>query len=164
MKVDRSRLVDAMNRPLTQSLFLEVSYNDFAVYSLKDEDCEWNGKEYPSLKRLYLETMDVTEYEFATKYLLGWRHWQRICANKMLLEYVEEWRMELEVKLRSEGVRQLRDAAKAGHVMSAKWLAERGWDTRPAGRPSKDEMVKEKAIQQRITDEFAEDIQRMQKH
>ena len=63
--IDKSRLVDGQGKPLTQSLFLEIGYTDFSVYTLKDQDYEYNDKVYPSLKRLYLEMEDPTEYEFA---------------------------------------------------------------------------------------------------
>ena len=51
----------------TQGLFLELSYADLrnAVYTLKDFDYEFKGKTYISIKRLYLEIGDPTEYEFA---------------------------------------------------------------------------------------------------
>ena len=56
MKIDKATLRDTKGRPLTQSLFLELGYNtQYAVYTLKDEDYNYEGKLYPSLKRLYLE-------------------------------------------------------------------------------------------------------------
>ena len=56
-------------RPITQSLFLEIGYTEHAVYTLKDDDYEYNGKVYPSLKKAYLELEDTTEYDFANQYL-----------------------------------------------------------------------------------------------
>jgi predicted transcriptional regulator len=43
-----------------------------------------------------------------------------------------------------------------------KWLSDRGWEKRGAGRPSKQEKLKEERMQQRIEDEFSADIKRMQ--
>lgn len=87
---DRSRFRDRTGKYITQSLFLENGYNtELAVYTLTDEDKEYKGKVYPSLRRLFLECMDPTEYVFATTYLWGWEHWQRICANKMMAEFIE---------------------------------------------------------------------------
>src|SRR5574337_457896 len=98
MIADKSKMVDTNGIPLTQSLFLEMGYNtDYAMYTLKDRNHEYKGVLYPSLKALYLEESDPTEYLFADKYLLGYQHWKRICRNKMLLPYVEEWREELEI-------------------------------------------------------------------
>lgn len=162
-KVDKARLKDKMGRPLTQGLFLEIGYNtDFAVYSLEDDDREYKGNLYPSLKRLYLQAEDVVEYEFARKYLLGWKHWQRLNANKVLSNHFQEWREELELSMRSEAVRSIIDlAVEQGNFNASKWLADRGWDKRAPGRPSKDELRKDKAIADRISSEFSEDFERL---
>ena len=54
----------------TAALFWDMMYQkDTAKYVVSDEDKEVNGVMYPSLKRLYLEMEDITEYEFANKYL-----------------------------------------------------------------------------------------------
>ncbi|MDB4302068.1 hypothetical protein N9924_00730 [bacterium] len=163
-EVDKSKLLDSMGRPLTQSLFLEIGYKfDFAVYSLKDSDHHYRGEVYPSLKRLYLAHEDPTEYDFATTYLLGWNHWKRLNDNKVLRKHFDEWREELELKLRSQAVRDIMDqcANEGGSFQAAKWLADRGWDKRAAGRPSKSEQDKESRIQERIDDEFKDDVVRM---
>lgn len=152
---------DAMGRPMTQSLFLEIGYVEAAVYSLKDQDHEYNGKYYPSLKRLYLETADPTEYEFATTFLLGWKHWLRLCENKAIRSHIDEWRVELEVKLRSKGVKAAMSQAMAGNYAAAKWMADKGWDVRGKGRPSKDEIEHEKKVQAKMTNEYEADVIRL---
>lgn len=159
--MDKSVLKDKMGRPLTQSLFLELGYNAYAVYTLQDQDHTYKGRVYPSLKRLYLECGDPTEYEFATTHLLGWKHWERICANKRILEEIVEWRAELEVKLRSEGVRNAIQHAQGGTFQAAKWLADRGWDKRAAGRPTKEEKERDDKFDEIAKDEFGEDIARL---
>jgi len=159
--IDKSKMLDSGGKPLTQSLFLEIGYTEYAIYTLKEEDCEYKGFTYPSLKRLYLETQDPTEYEFAKKHLLGWKHWKRLCENKLIRSYIDEWRDELEVCLRSKGVKDAIKAAELGGFQAAKWLADRGWDVKPAGRPSKAEIEKEKTIQLRVRDEFSADVVRL---
>lgn len=150
-----------MGKPITQSLFLELAYTENSMYTLKEHDYMYKGKLYPSLKRLFLETEDPTEYQFATKYLLGWRHWIRICENKQLKPHVAEWRDELEVKLRSQGVVLAIQNAKKGGYQASKWLADRGWDTKGAGRPSKADIDKEKKIQAAIDNEYGADVFRL---
>lgn len=157
----KADLVDNSGKPLTQSLFLEISYNDKAVYSLKEDHCEWEGKTYPSLKKLYLEMSDPTEYGFATKYLLGYKHWKRMCENKLLLKHIEEWREELEMKLRSQAVRSMLQSAEQGNYQSAKWFADRGWANKGAGRPSKAEIEREKKFQARVDNEYGSDVVRL---
>lgn len=157
----KEQMLDSTGRPITQSLFLELQYSPLAIYTLKDQDYEYKGKVYPSIKKLYLEAEDPTEYVFANKYLLGVSHWLRICDNKMFTPHVEQWRFELEMKLRAEGVRQMIIAAKKGSQSSAKWLVDRGWSSRGAGRPSKDELERERKIQENIRSEFEDDIRRL---
>ena len=156
-------MLDKMQRPLTQGLFLEIGYNAEAIYSLKDVDHFYEGKLYPSLKRLFLLTSDPTEYQFATRYLLGWQHWMRICDNKVLRKHIDEWRAELEVKLRSEAIYRTIQASEMGTYAATKWLADRGWDTRAAGRPSALEKEKHLKIEEKLQDEYGADIIRMVK-
>ncbi len=163
MEVDKTKLRDSRGRPLTQSLFLEVGYNtEFAVYTQKDEDYEYKGKVYPSLKRLYLEHEDPTEYDFACTYLLGWEQWQRICANKVFTKMVERWREELELKIRAQAVRDIMNtSATEKGFQASKWLADRGWDKRAAGRPSKEDVDRERNMQANIADEYANEVTRL---
>ncbi len=163
--MDKSKLIDTMGRPLTQSLFLEIGYNvQYAIFTLNDEDKEYEGRNYPSLKKLYLESEDPTEYKFAKKYLLGWKHWRRLNDNAILRTHFDEWREELEVAMRSEAINSIIDMTTSdqGNFQAAKWLADRGWDKRGAGRPSKAEIEREKRIEARIGDELGADIVRMQ--
>ena len=155
-------MVDSTGRPITQSLFLELGYTDSAIYTLKEDHYEYNGKMYPSMKKLYIECADPTEYEFANTYLLNWKHWIRITDNKAVRKYIDEWRDELEVKLRSEGVkRMIQSASLPGGTQAAKWLADKGWSTRGAGRPTKAEVERELAIQSKVSDEYSADIYRL---
>lgn len=158
--IDKSKLLDNSGRPLTQSLFLEIGYNEFAVFTLKDIDYTYKDQTYPSLKRLYLEMEDPTEYAFAQEYLLGWGHWIRLCENKQIRKHIDEWREELEYRLRAKAVREMIKAA-PNNFQAAKWLADRGWATRGAGRPSKAEIEGEKKTQARLNDEYGEDVIRL---
>lgn len=150
-----------MGKMRTQSLFLELGYNEEACFTLKDEDYTYENKVYPSLKRLYLESNDPTEYKFAVEHLLGWKHWQRMCENKIIRRHIDEWREELEVKLRCQAIGDAIALAKSGQFQAAKWVADRGWSTRAAGRPSKAEVEHEKKVQARINDEYGADVIRM---
>lgn len=151
----------------TQALFLELAYANpvNAIYTLKDEDYEYNGKTYKSIKRLYLDIADPTEYEFAQQCFSGWNHWQRICnKTKALAPYIEEWRAELEVKLRSKGVKNLIKEATStnkGAMQAAKWLADKGWADKRAGRPSNEQVDGEIKSQARIKAAVADDLERI---
>lgn len=159
--VEREQMLDSAGKPITQSLFLEVGYTDDAIYTLKEVDYTYNGKLYKSLKLLYMEMADPTEYEFANTYLLGWKHWMRICDNKILRKHIDEWREELEVKLRCEAARHVMSQARSGSFQAAKWVADKGWGVRGAGRPSKLEQEKHKRINDLVTEEYQNDVVRM---
>lgn len=164
MKIDKNRLRDSRGHPLTQGLFLEIGYDsETAVYTLKDEDHTHKGKVYPSLKRLYLECEDPTEYAFSKDYLLGWSHWKRLQENKAIRKHIDEWREELELKIRSQAVRDIINlsANEGAGFQAAKWLADRGWDKRAAGRPSKKEKEMENSFNARIEEEFNADFERL---
>lgn len=162
--IDKSKLVDSMGRPLTQSLFLEIGYSDYAVYTLKEQDYEYKGKVYPSLKALYLKEEDPTEYQFASRHLLGWQHWKRLCENKQVAKFIDEWREELELKIRSQAIRDMQNlcATESGNYSAAKFLADRGWEKRGAGRPSKNEKERHLRVEERLAEEFSADIKRLE--
>ncbi|MGL4584098.1 MAG: hypothetical protein ACRCVU_14095 [Flavobacterium sp.] len=162
--MDKSKL-KSNGMPLTQGLFLEIEYNkERAVYTLKDEDHELDGVIYPSLKRLYLELEDPSEYTFSNTYLLGWEHWQRICANKRLAKDVEQWRYELELKLRARAIQQIKALATTPKgFQAAKWLADKGWDVKPTGRPSKSDIERETKIAADLAADWTTDYSRINK-
>lgn len=162
MELDKELMKDSKQRPLTQGLFLELGYNTkFAMFTLKDEDFFYEGQFYPSLKKLYLGMEDPIEYEFATKYLLGWSHWERICNNKLMSPHIEEWRKELSLKLQYKGFREMIKKAETS-PMAAKWLADRGWEVKEAGRPSKAEKISASKVEEKFNSEFGADIIRLQ--
>lgn len=164
--IEKSQLIDTMGRPLTQSLFLEPSYDTrYAVFTFNDNDKIYNGATYISLKRLFMECEDPTEYQFAKKHLLGWNHWKRLNENKMLRVYFDEWREELEIMLRSDAIKAIIDmGAEGSNYQAMKFMADRGWDKRAAGRPSKSEKEREARILDAIGDELGADIVRMSDH
>lgn len=150
---------------ITQGLFLEHQYDTSrAIFTLKDEDYEFEGVIYPSLKRLFLDMEDLGEYDFACEVLLGWRHWQRICNNKLFSKLIDEWRKELEIKMRGRAIKTI--AKEAGSdsrsaLAAAKWMADRGWAKRQPGRPSTEDVQRETEIQAGIAADYKADVVRM---
>ena len=159
----KEQLKDNLGRPLTQSLFLEFGYNtQYAIFTLNDEDKIYQDKTYPSLKKMYLDIADPTEYQFAKQCLINWRHWVRLCENKLFKPYLEEWRTELEVQLRSEGILAVFDQAE-NNFQAARWLADKGWDKKAVGRPSKADKEREKSIRDRVGETLDAEVIRMEK-
>lgn len=163
-KIDKKRFKDEGGRWLTQSLFLEYQYNtEFAIYTLDEEDKEYKGKIYPSLKKLFIANEDVVEYQFAKTHLGSWEQWQRICNNKWCLKHIEEWREELEVAIASSGVQSILDLAQDGNFQAAKYAANREWTAKKRGRPSKAEVERRDKIDEKIKSEFEDDAARVEK-
>lgn len=162
-QVDKKKFLDNRGRPLTQSLFLEIGYNvDYAIYTLKDYDHEYNGVVYPSLKRLYLAHEDPVEYDFASTYLYSWEQWQRLCENKLVASHIEQWRTELQLKLSSQAVRDIiASTEEEGGFQARKYVAERAWNKGAVGRPKKDTSAIDKKIAERLDSEYADDVARV---
>ena len=166
MKIDKKQFKDVKGRYIVQGLFLEDSYNtDLSVYTFDGGDKLYKGSLYPSLKRLYLEQGDVTEYEFAKKYCYDWPHWERLCKNAVVGRHIATWREELYLSLRSEGIATLIDlAVNDKSYQAAKYLADEGWVKNKRGRPSNEEVEGEVARRAKIEKEFADDFQLLELH
>lgn len=150
---------DGSNRWLTAALFLETaSDKSTAMFTINDQDVVEGDKVYLSLKRVYLETLDPTEYRFATRYLGGWKHWLTLQRSSLLKPVIEDWRMELEVAIRSEQIAAIGEFAKGPKgFQAAKFLAEAGWRERKVGAPSKAEkegaLKRDAALESALSDD-----------
>ena len=135
------------NKWLTNALFLEtcvIGDRTNIRFTLQEEDVTVDGVTYPSLKRLYMEMEDPTEYLFAREYLGGWKHWKVLATAARLRDHVTEWREELEVLLRAKGIINVRSQAYNGNYNASKWLADKGWEPKQAakrGAPSTEEKM-----------------------
>jgi hypothetical protein len=146
-------------RWLTTALFFEYTqYPENMMFTTKSMDIVRHGKTLRSLKQLYLSEEDVTEYEFANKYLGGWAHWQALLGSRML-PFIEECREELGLKLRARGMKRIiHEAAEGRGTDAAKFLIDKGWVPKGRGRPSSAEKAKalaeDKALHQQLDDDF----------
>ncbi len=148
---------------LTQALFLEYSYIDpkYSIYTIHDEDKIHKGKTYYSLKKLYLQEEDITEYLFASKHLSGWQHWLRLQEKTTRLQpHIKEWREELQVLLRAKGMQKVLNSASTGNYHAAKFLVDKGWEGQ-RGRPSKDEVTRERKQQAAVDAAVLKDAERL---
>jgi DNA repair exonuclease SbcCD ATPase subunit len=139
------------NKLVTVGLFLEHTNdirNGFAIYTLKDQDHRIGDRFYLALKPKYLELEDITEYEFATTYFENWTHWERILNVPELRKHIDQWRKELELKIKAKALKRLmKEAAEGGKEATSinKFLVQRGYvDKDTKGRPSK-QAIKEEA-------------------
>lgn len=136
-------LKDSQGRFRTQSLFWEKRHPDYsAPFTLKKRP----HKGRISMYEKYMEIGDPTEYTQAITMLGSWDHWKRLAAQPWFLEYLNEWREELKVRMESDRFLEMKDLADnhAGTpqgISATKWLADRYGDTKKPkrGRPSKAE-------------------------
>jgi hypothetical protein len=137
-----SEFKDVVNRWLTAGLFYELNGKgtDFVRFTLGENDRVVGKVTLKAIKKLYMSCSDPTEYEFANKYLGGWAHWKELQECEGLKPYIAAWRDEFEIKIRAEAIKQIAVLAKSDKgYQAAKFLADCGWKTRPAGAPSKEE-------------------------
>jgi hypothetical protein len=172
--IDRSKLKGRLDRYLLKSLFYEYRFergpsdrgtgkqNDY-VYTLSDEDHE-NGT--PSLYKIYMAMEDITEYEFANYCFTGWEHWTTLCNCSWFKPYINRWRTELELKLKAQAIRRIRDEAEFGgknSYQANKWVVDRGWiEGDRKGRPTKQQIKEEAAARAAEINRIEEDLKRLE--
>lgn len=115
-------LIDSTGRKLTTGLFEELSDKDSSikpVFKLAD----W--------RRVYVTIADPTEYQSAMALIGNWEHWQALLTSNPFMAQLEQWRKEVEVKVRSEAMMEMVKQSKGSKgTMAAKWLAEAGFAQR----------------------------------
>lgn len=161
----------------TRSLFIETVGDDVLerdnvqpVFTLKDNniDREVGGvmSTYYSLKNVYFsyEHIPGFEYQFAKDVFNDWNHWVMVTeARHGISEIIASWRDELTVKLQAKAFSSLYKTALtegAKGTPAARFLADRGWEIK-RGRPSKDEVTRERKIAAGVDKEVQEDMQRL---
>ena len=166
---EHSTLKNKMGKMLTNNLFLErrLDATQDSPFTLKRDDHTGDdGRFYISMRKVYLEIADPTEYKFAMTVFGNWDHWVALQGNVVLLEHIDKWRKELHVKLTSEAVLKVEELSKgtgASALSAAKYIAERGWESK-RGRPSKLEVEKERKINAGIQADLDDHYETLTKH
>lgn len=172
VKYSFSDLKDDMGRYRTQSLFWELRFKDDSdkyspIFSLKDYDLEKEGTTYPSLKQIYMSYDHIPgfEYEFAMDVFNSWDHWNKLANDTVpnIKNTIKEWREELDIKLKAQAIKALIQTSRIDDSKgfnAAKYLADRGYAP-SRGRPSKEEVEREKKVQAGVSKELEEDMKRL---
>ena len=128
-----SQIKNSRNKPRTKSLFYELSYDDpsDSIFTLKEENIIAHERPLVSLHKLYMSLVpnDPTEYEFAMQVFGSWDCWTAICNSPPLKPYINKWRKEAEVKVKSQAIQSIAEEMKSGGRSSfsaAKLLVEKG--------------------------------------
>lgn len=169
-------LKDKMGRYRTQSLFWEYAFLNNGreednvldpLFTIKDQDIVRDGITYPSLKKIYMSYDHVPgfEYDFALDVFNSWDHWVKLADNSTadVKATIRSWREELEIKIKAKAIKAVMNASltdDAKGFNAAKYLADKGYaPTR--GRPSKEEVEREKRIQVGVSKELEADMERL---
>jgi hypothetical protein len=130
---------NSQNARLLAGLFYEQTLADKSavVYTLKDH--EHQG--YPSLYEKYMTVADPTEYRFATEWLDGYEHWEMLCNAAWFQPYLERWRKELALKIKSQALANIiieSNSKSANSYQASKFLVTEAFvEKSQKGRPSK---------------------------
>ncbi len=156
-------LTGEQGMPLTKAMFFETSLpasrTKYCSFTLKDVE----HKGYPSLKQIYMSFDDPTEYDFAIAAFGSFQHWKILQGCKWLQPYIEAWREEQEVRLRSEAIKQIAIHALGEKGYSAsKWIAEAQWKPKQIGGPTKKQIDAKNRVSNLIDKSVSSDLSRLQ--
>ena len=164
-------IVDYSRKP-TKALFYE--YRNTALeptYTVHFQDRRVGDKVYKSMRLVYINTCDPTEWTFVQQVCHGdWEYWNQLqkALNNYILkpkkDSVDRWRKEMEVKMRSDAVVAIyKDTQQAtpSSISSAKWLAEGRYKVKPTAAKAREEVVASSAQEKPANTDYDEDIKRM---
>ena len=159
-----------MAQPQTKGLFYETTLPEerpvFGTkWTLKEKDLVADGKTYISMKRVYLEMEDVTEYDFAMAALGSYKHWERLVESPIIRRHIDQWRKELNLKLKARAMKSIIKAATEDEKLSfqaMKYLADNEYIDKKnkRGRPSKEEINAELKKEVENSKTFKDDAER----
>jgi hypothetical protein len=155
----------------TKGLFYETTLPDerpeFGTsWTLKEKDLIVGDKTYRSMKRIYLDMEDVTEYDFAMATLNSYKHWERLVESPIIRKHIDQWRKELNLKLKARAMKAIINAATVDEKSSfqaMKYLADNEYLDKKTkrGRPSKEEVSAELRREVEINKTFKDDAERI---
>jgi len=166
MRGKKSIYTDKMGRFMTKSLFVETILKEQSDKGIKPMYSLTGVAGYTDIRQMYLDALDPTGYIFAIEAFDSWKHFQYLSTLAWFAKHLEDWSDELEIKIRSQGLAALmRTAITEGSrgTTAAKYIADAGWRTK-RGRPSKEEIEREKKQAARLKDELGDDAARMALH
>ena len=162
----KSEYTDKMGRYMTRSLFIETILKEQSAKGIKPMYSLTGVQGYTDVHAMYVNSADPTGYSFAISAFESWDHFVYLSNLQWFRKHLVSWEAELEIKMRSEGIKQLMTTATtegSRGTTAAKYIADAGWKTK-RGRPSKEEVEREQIQQARIKEELGDDAKRMNLH
>lgn len=164
MKLRPDQLKAANNKTIGSGLFIELSYDDktHVIWTLKEFDHEQG---YPSFHQLYMSYCedDPTEYTLATEVFGSWPAWEVISNQKAVKAYIDEYRKEVIVRIKSNAIKAIALEAKSGKAsyQANKLLLDKGWLDAEATKTAKARIAKRKQEETKALSLLAEDAERL---
>lgn len=126
-EANKKRVLDpSNNRRLSVGLFAETS--DTPHIPPPFTLAEW--------KKVFLECMDPTDYKPMKRLLNNLPHWKLIMENQTLSPIIAEWKEEINMRLKSEAVENLRALATTKEG-ACRAILNAEWEKKSRGRPAK---------------------------
>lgn len=149
--IDKSLFKNASGAFITKGLFWETALitKENCVYTFKDEDIEreisGSVRLLPSIRRLYLEINDETEYRFAKECFYSWSHFKKLLECSWFKDYLSDMREELSVMNESRAREVILKKAESGDYHANKHIVSEITGSRKStvGRPSKEKIRQE---------------------
>ena len=144
---------DPVGRWVTRGLFADkaTDFKNCIIWQTMDE-----------ARKDFIACGDPTGIVFADKHLGGYDHWLALKSAKALETEITKWEEELEARIRSQSLLQIKEMS-MDSFQASKFLMDRGWDKRAAGRPTKEMVEKETRIQSKMKESYDNDILRFKK-
>jgi hypothetical protein len=127
------RYFTADNNLCTTQMFLETASTEddgWSQFTLKSYPVTTpKGTTYPSLHETYVESNDLSEYEFANTYFYNYSHWCLIKEMPFFQKFYQVMRSELEAKLSSKALHGMVSMIDSGTASQStlKYMADRDY-------------------------------------
>lgn len=157
-------LMDDLGRFRTTSLFWEYRSEKYPyLWTLAEADVTKGKENIPSLHKIYMSYDHIPEheYDFAIDMFSHWSHWLRLQESPEIMSYITKWREELVIKNKAREIKNLMMKSLAGDVAAAKYLADGKFEAPKRGRPSKEEITRERKLAARAAEEHESDKARV---
>jgi hypothetical protein len=160
------KYTDKMGRFHTRALFVETISAELLAKGIKPIYSLNGDPKYLDIHEIFINSNDPTGYTFAIRAFDSWEHLKHLRTLSWFNRHYNMWLEELEVKMRADAIRELSEigqTAGSRGITALKYIADKGWEKK-RGRPSKEEIEREKKQDAMIKQELSDDADRINLH
>lgn len=123
-------------------LYVEGNTLEIPVFTLGTEDTtDSKGNKLISMHKKFLESGDVTGYDFAIEVLGSYEHFVCLEEHRVIGKHIESWKREIKAKLDSKALKEIERISKEGgsqaELSAAKFLIKREYEEKGSvGKPA----------------------------